>query len=95
MKKLLSILTNKFLLTGVAFLIYTFNFDQNNWSVQEERKKELRETDRNIAYLKAEISKMEQAHFELTHNPEQLEKFAREHYKMKRDTEDLYIVEQN
>ena len=94
MKRVLRLFTNKFLLTGIGFGIWMIYFDQNNWSAQEERKKDLRATERNIAYLNEEIAEMEKEHRELTSNPERLEQFAREHYRMKKDNEDLYLVEQ-
>jgi cell division protein FtsB len=93
MKKLWQIITNKFLLTGLAFGIWMVYFDDNNWTSQEERKKELRETEMNITYLKSEITRMEQEHYNLVSNPEMLEAYAREHYNMKRDSEDLFIIE--
>jgi cell division protein FtsB len=93
MKTVWKIITNKFLLTGIAFGIWIIYFDQDNWTNQDERKKELRETEMNIAYLKSEISRMEKEHKNLVSNPEKLEEYAREHYKMKRDSEDLFIIE--
>ncbi|HRO43068.1 MAG TPA: septum formation initiator family protein [Flavipsychrobacter sp.] len=93
MKKLFRILTNKFLITGAAFAAWMIYFDSNNWSAQEERKNEIRETDRNIAYLHSEIARMEKEYYELTKNPERLEEYARERYKMKKDSEDLFIIE--
>ena len=36
---------------------------------------------------------MEKEYLELTTNPERLEQYAREKYKMKKDNEDIYIVE--
>jgi cell division protein FtsB len=68
-------------------------FDQNNWSSQQERKKDLREVERNIAYLNSEIGRMENEYRELTTNPRRLEQYARERYKMKRDNEDVYVIE--
>lgn len=94
MKKVLKIVFNKFLVTGVLFAVWIIYFDQNNWSSQRARNKQLRDTEHNIEYLNGEIARMEQEQYDLTHNPEKLEKFAREQYKMKRDNEDLYIVEQ-
>lgn len=93
MKKILRILTNKFLLTGAAFAVWMVYFDQNNWSAQEQRKKELRETERNIAYLNDQIRKMEVEHQAITLDPERLEQYARERYKLKKENEDLYIIE--
>lgn len=93
MKKLFRIITNKFLITGVGFAVWMIYFDSNNWSAQDERKDEIREIDRNIAYLHSEIARMEHEYAELTKNPARLEQYARERYKMKRDNEDLYIIE--
>ena len=93
MKKLLGVLSNKFLLTGTAFAVWMIFFDQNNWSSQEERNNELRTTERNIAYLNDQIAKMEDDYHQLTTNPERLEQYAREKYKMKKDNEDIYVFE--
>lgn len=93
MKKLARILTNKFLLTALIFGTWMMWFDQNDFGSQRERAKALRETKDNIAYLQQEIAAMEREHHELTNDPAQLEKFAREQYKMKRDNEDVYVIE--
>jgi cell division protein FtsB len=93
MKRFFSIITNKFLITGVAFAAWMIFLDENNWASQEERRKELRETDRNIAYLNSQIATMEKDYHELTTNPKRIEQYARERYRMKKDNEDLYIIE--
>lgn len=93
MKKLLRIASNKFLLTVVAFVIWMAYFDQNDWVSQRERSKELQGVKDNIAYLDGEISKMERDKEGMVSDPLVLEKYAREQYKMKRDNEDLYIIE--
>ena len=93
MKKLLRIASNKFLLTVVAFVIWMAYFDQNDWVSQRERSEELQGVKNNIAYLNGEISKMEKDKEGMVSDPLVLEKYAREQYKMKRDNEDLYIIE--
>lgn len=93
MKKVLGILTNKFVITGAVFAIWVIYFDQNSWLLQRQKTKEVENVERNIAYLNDEIAKMEHEYQELTTNPEKLEQYARERYKMKRDNEDLYIIE--
>lgn len=93
MKTIFRIVTNKFLLTGIAFAIWMIYFDQNNWYIQQDRKKELKATERNIAYLNSEISRMEKEYYEMKYNPERLEKYARERFKMKKDNEDLYLID--
>lgn len=94
MRKVLGIIFNKFTITGVSFAVWMIYFDQNNWSSQQARKQQLVETERNIDYLNQQIAHLEKEHYDMTHDPVKLEKFAREQYKMKRDNEDLYIVEQ-
>ena len=93
MKKLWKVVSNKFLVTGIAFDAWMVFFDQNNWTAQKERNNALKDTERNIAYLNEEIADMEKEYLELTTNPERLEQYAREKYKMKKDNEDIYIVE--
>jgi cell division protein DivIC len=93
MKKFWRILTNKFLLTGVAFAVWISFFDQNDWIDQRQRQKELNAVKNDIAYLNAEISKMQQQRNDLVSNPTLLEKYARETYHLKRDTEDVYVVQ--
>ena len=93
MKKLWKVVSNKFLVTGIAFAAWMVFFDQNNWTAQKERNNALKDTERNIAYLNEEIADMEKEYLELTTNPERLEQYAREKSKMKKDNEDIYIVE--
>lgn len=93
MNKAVKILTNKFLLTAVAFVVWMVYFDQNDWLLQRQRKKELQATRDDIAYLNSEINKMENEQAELAKNPKKLEQYARENFKMKKDNEDLYLIE--
>lgn len=93
MKKTLSFFTNKYILTSLAFGVWMLLFDQNDWKAQRERNDDLTATEQNIKYLNEEIARLEYEHKQLTSNPERLEQFARENYRMKRDNEDVYVVE--
>ena len=93
MKKVLSIVTNKFVLTALAFGVWMFFFDQNDFRSMQQRKQELQSTKDNIAYLNNEIARMEKEHEEMIGNPQRLEQYAREQYLMKRDNEDVYVIE--
>jgi len=95
MKKVWNVLTNKFLLTGVAFVAWMAYFDQNDWMLMQQRKHELQATKDNIAYLNTEIAKMEKEHADMTTSPKKLEQFARENFRMKRDNEDLYVIDRS
>ena len=93
MKKVTRILTNKFLLTAMIFGAWMMWFDQNDFGSQRDRAKALKDTKTNIEYLQNEIAMMEQEHYELTNDPQRLEQYAREEYKMKRDNEDIYVID--
>lgn len=95
MKKVLRLFTNKFVLTGIAFALWMAYFDQNDWQSISKKRKELDETGSNIAYLNREISRMEKEHYQMSSDPQKLEQYAREQYRMKKDNEDLYIIEEN
>ncbi|MBS1779144.1 MAG: septum formation initiator family protein [Bacteroidetes bacterium] len=93
MKKVFSIVANKFVLTGVAFALWMLFFDQNDIISMKERRQELQSTKDHIAYLNGEIARMEKEQEEITGNPQKLEQYAREQYHLKRDNEDVYIIE--
>lgn len=91
--KLLRFFTNKYLIAAAAFGVWITFFDQNDWVSQRERKKELKDTKENIVYLNQEIAGMEKEYEALMSSPAALEKFARERYRMKKDNEDIYVIE--
>ena len=93
MKKVFKVLFNKYLLTTAAFVVWMTFFDQNDWMTQRETRRELQDTKDNISFLTAETDAMEQDQEQLMHDPARLEQFAREKYRMKRDNEDLYVIE--
>lgn len=93
MKKVFKIIFNKYLVTTAAFVVWMTFFDQNDWMTQNDTRKELKETKQDIKYLTAETEKIEQDYVALVSDPKRLEQFAREHYRMKRANEDLYIID--
>lgn len=90
--KILRFFFNKYLLTLVAFILLMVFFDQNDWISQQARKKELKDVNDNINFLNKEIGRMDTEYAALRSDPKALERYAREHYKMKRDSEDLYLI---
>lgn len=76
----------------VGFIIYMTFFDQNNWLLQRERTQQLQHTIEHIEYLKEENARMEKELSGLSGNPEVIEKYARQQYFHKKDSEDVYIV---
>jgi len=93
MNKVVKVLTNKYLITTVAFLAWTIFFDQNDWMTLQQRQKELNGIKSNIAYLNTEIERMNTERRELMTDQHKLEKYAREHFRMKHEREDVYVIE--
>ncbi|MEN9686260.1 MAG: hypothetical protein RLZZ28_2046 [Bacteroidota bacterium] len=93
MKKTAAILTNKYLVVTVFFLVWMLFFDQRDYFQQKERREELKKLETKKQFYVHEIEKTRQELFDLKNNPAALEKFAREHYLMKKDGEDIYIME--
>lgn len=93
MKKVFGLLFNKYMLTSAAFVVWMTFFDQNDWMTQKDTRKQLQDVKDNIRFLTAKTEGMERELHLLKSDPGTLERYAREHYRMKRDNEDLYIIE--
>lgn len=91
--KIPSWLKNKYAITIAIFIVWLSFFDQNNFLVQYDFKKELRNLNQDKAFYLEEIKKTRAELNELTTNPVTLEKFAREKYLMKKDNEEIFVFE--
>jgi len=92
-KKITSILSNKYLLAGLFFIVWMLFFDQRDYFQQKERMAELQKLEAKKKYYEEQIGKAKKELADLQNDPAALEKFARERYLMKRDGEDVYIIE--
>ena len=86
-------LKNKYILTLAAFVIWILFFDAKDLLTQRERTNELEKLRESKFYFMAEIEKEKKALEELKSNPAAIEKLAREKYLMKKDNEDLFIIQ--
>ena len=67
-------------------------FDTNSLLIHLELKKEINKLEKQQEFLKQEIAKDKQI-LEKLSNPEELEKFAREKYFLKKKDEEIYLIE--
>jgi cell division protein DivIC len=89
---LLYIISKKYISTALLFLLWLLVFDKNNLISQVELTKKLHLLKEDKKYYREEIKKDSISTVELLTKPEELEKFAREKYLMKRDSEDIFLV---
>lgn len=93
MKKVFNILTNKYLVAFSFFVVWMLFFDQRDYFQQRDRQEELKKLETKKRYYVQEIEKTKKELTDLQNNPAALQKFAREHYLMKKDGEDIYLIE--
>lgn len=91
--KLIPIITNKYLLAIVLFAVWMCFFDQRDIFNTLEQKQKLKSLETKKHYYETEIEKAKQDLDNLQNSPAALEKFARERYLMKKDGEDIFIIE--
>ena len=77
---------------GAFFLIWLSFFDSNDLYSQYNLVKKLNVLNEDKAYYAEKIIEVKEDREELLSNPDLLEKFAREKYLMKKQSEDLYVV---
>ena len=88
-----SFLKNKFFLAGTGFVIWMLFFDRNDVFTQMQWKSELSEMKESRQYFMDRISEDRKFSKDLQFNASAIEKYAREKYLMKRDNEDLFLVQ--
>lgn len=85
-------LRNKYVWVLLFFVVWMIFLDNYSWLNHQELNKQIDELEENKLYYKEEIQRDSRS-IKLLKNPDQVEKYAREKYYMKRDSEDIYIIE--
>lgn len=68
-------------------------YDKNDVFVQVERNKELNTLRQSQHYYETEVIKLREQLTELEERPEKLQTYARENLFMKKDNEDVFIMD--
>jgi cell division protein DivIC len=90
--KIPQFLRNKYFLTITIFIVWITLLDTNNLIDRYRQISELRKLRHEKEYYQKKIKDEKGKLNELKTDNHNLEKFAREQYKMKKKDEDLYIV---
>jgi cell division protein FtsB len=94
MKRLFNLFRNKFFLVTLAFVVFMIFFDKNDLFSQYQYYQQVSKLKHERDFYLKETAKVNKDLNELDSNPQQLEKFAREKYLMKRDNEDVFVIVQ-
>ncbi|MFT4801190.1 MAG: cell division protein DivIC [Flavobacteriaceae bacterium] len=91
-KKWFRFVSNKYLLILVFFIIWMFFFDTNSFFIHQELNDDIKKLENNKKVYQEEI-KNDKVFIDKMKDSNQIEKFAREKYYLKKDNEDIYIIE--
>lgn len=86
-----SFFKNKYLLSSVIFLLWLAFFDQNDFFTQFRLAAKLKELKKDQLYYSRQIAQDKKALKDLMSDNRNLERFAREHYLMKKDNEEVFV----
>jgi cell division protein FtsB len=92
---ILPLLKNKYTLSMIIFFGWVIFFDQNNLLQRTKIVNELHQLEKDKLYYINKIKADSQKLNELKTSEDNLEKFAREQYLMKKDNEDIFIISDN
>lgn len=90
--KWVRIFSNKYLLIVLLFSLWMFFFDTNSFFIHNELNNSIETLETNKKIYKDEIEK-DKVFIEKMKDSNEVEKYAREKYYLKKENEDIYIIE--
>lgn len=90
--RLPKIFRNFYFLTGVTFLVWITFLDSNNLIARFSLTSKLNGLEREKEFYERKIEEVAKDQKELFGTDETLEKYAREKYLMKRESEDVFVI---
>jgi len=93
-KKIGKILLNKYLIVFLAYTVFVTFFDQHSLIHRWQTDRKISELEKEYKFYQDEIKLNKVKKFELQSSNANLEKFAREHYFMKNENEDIFIIKE-
>lgn len=94
-KKTLKVLSNKYVVCTLVFCLFFIIIDNNGLMTYYRLHKQNTILTDQKEKLKQEILTDSLNYEKLTNNPEEIERFGRENYFMKRDNEEIFIVKRD
>lgn len=83
---------NKYVIVFTLFGIWMVSCDENDLFSRLSYNKKIRKLNQEITYYEKEMDRCRTQKIELESSDENLEKFAREQYLMKKSNEDIFII---
>ena len=91
-KKLPKFTRNFYVIAGLFFLFWMIFLDSNDLYTQYKLSSQLKSLESEKEFYQEKIEEVKNERKQLLSDTETLEKFAREKYLMKKESEDLYVI---
>ncbi|MFC7358269.1 septum formation initiator family protein [Jejudonia soesokkakensis] len=91
-KKWVKWVANTYVIILICFLVWMLFFDTNSFLIHKELNEDINALEQNKEFYKGEIEK-DKKFLEKMKDSTEMEKFAREKYFLKKENEDIYIIE--
>ena len=91
-KKWFLVISSTYVLILIFFIVWMIFFDTNSFFIHRELDEDIKGLEENKEFYEKEIEK-DKAFIEKMKDSAEMEKFAREKYYLKKDNEDIYIIE--
>ena len=95
LKRVPPIFRNFYVVTSICFLVWLTFLDSNDLITRFSMNSKLSSLEDEKEYYLKKITEVEKDRKELLTNKELLEKFAREKYLMKKESEDVFIIQED
>lgn len=91
-KKWVRFISNKYVLILILFIIWMIFFDANSYLIHHELDNDINALEENAEFYQKEIDH-DKEFIKKMEDSNEMEKFAREKYYLKKENEDIYIIE--
>ncbi len=92
LKKLPKAFRNFYVIATAIFFVWMLALDSNNLIARYQLSSKLSSLEDEKEYYEDKIKEVQKDHDELFGDKESIEKFAREKYLMKKETEDIFVI---
>jgi|SRR5690625_4880 len=83
---------NRYFLIGMIFIVWMLFFDTNSYLIHRDLNKEIEGLESNINFYKKEIEH-DKKFIKKLDDPDEMERYAREQYYLKKENEEIFIIE--
>lgn len=90
--KIVRILSNKYVIILLLFVVWMIFFDENSLINHWELDREIDKLEKSNEYYRDQIEQDKKV-IDNLNDPDSLEKYAREEYKMKKENEEIFLIE--